>query len=48
MPAGRSRTSPCFTTPIDFSQMKLFHKWSDKRYFDVDTVIDTWETRRRR
>ncbi len=31
----------CFTTPIDFSQMELFHKWSDRRYFDVDRLVDT-------
>jgi len=30
----------CFTTPIDFSQMELFAKWSDKRYFDVDRLVD--------
>ena len=31
----------CFTTPIDFTQMELFHKWSDRRYFDVDRLVDT-------
>ena len=31
----------CFTTPIDFSQMELFHKWSDRRFFDVDRLVDT-------
>lgn len=30
----------CFTTPIDFSQMELFAKWSDRRYFDVDKLVD--------
>jgi polyhydroxyalkanoate synthase subunit PhaC len=30
----------CFTTPIDFSQMELFAKWSDKRYFDVDRLVE--------
>ena len=30
-----------FTTPIDFSGMKLFSKWSDRRYFDVDRLVDT-------
>jgi poly[(R)-3-hydroxyalkanoate] polymerase subunit PhaC len=30
----------CFTTPIDFSQMELFAKWSDRRYFDVDRLVD--------
>lgn len=31
----------CFTTPIDFSQMTLFAKWSSKRHFDVDRLVDT-------
>ena len=30
----------CFTTPVDFSQMELFAKWSDRRYFDVDRLVD--------
>jgi polyhydroxyalkanoate synthase subunit PhaC len=30
----------CFTTPIDFSKMELFAKWSDRRYFDVDKLVD--------
>ncbi|MEO0033435.1 MAG: hypothetical protein RIS94_3193 [Pseudomonadota bacterium] len=29
-----------FATPIDFSTMKLFQKWADKRHFDVDMVVD--------
>lgn len=30
-----------FTTPIDFTAMKLFGAWADRRYFDVDRLIDT-------
>jgi polyhydroxyalkanoate synthase len=30
-----------FTTPVDFHQMTLFQAWSDKRYFDVDRLVDT-------
>ena len=30
-----------FTTPADFHQMTLFQAWSDKRYFDVDRLVDT-------
>ena len=30
-----------FTTPVDFKQMPLFASWSDKRYFDVDRLVDT-------
>jgi polyhydroxyalkanoate synthase len=38
---GPVRNLAVFTTPIDFSQMTLFSKWSDRRYFDVDRVVDT-------
>ena len=31
----------CFTTPIDFREMKLFHNFSDRRYFDVDGLVDS-------
>jgi polyhydroxyalkanoate synthase len=31
----------CFTTPIDFSKMTLFQKWADRRFFDVDTLVDS-------
>lgn len=30
-----------FTTPIDFSKMELFSAWSDRRWFDVDRLVDT-------
>jgi len=30
----------CLTTPVDFSQMGLFSAWTDKRYFDVDALVD--------
>jgi polyhydroxyalkanoate synthase len=30
----------CFTTPVDFSAMELFAKWSDRRYFNVDRLVD--------
>ena len=30
-----------FTTPVDYTQMPLFASWSDKRYFDVDRLVDT-------
>ncbi len=32
----------CFTTPIDFSKMEMFQAWSDKRFFDVDRLVDTF------
>ena len=40
-PDGPMKNLVLFTTPVDFSQMKLFHSWSDKRYFDVDRLVDT-------
>ena len=40
-PDGPAKNYVFFTTPIDFSQMKLFSNWSDKRYFDVDRLVDT-------
>lgn len=30
-----------FTTPVDFSRMELFHAWADRRFFDVDRLVDT-------
>jgi len=30
-----------FTTPIDFRGMKLFQNFSDRRYFDVDKLVDS-------
>jgi polyhydroxyalkanoate synthase len=40
-PNDRLTNLVCFTTPIDFSKMELFAKWSDKRYFDVDRLVDS-------
>jgi polyhydroxyalkanoate synthase len=31
----------CFTTPIDFREMTLFQNFADRRYFDVDRLVDT-------
>ena len=30
-----------FTTPVDFSGMPLFQAWADRRFFDVDRLVDT-------
>ena len=38
---GPMKNLICFTTPIDFHQMKLFSNFSDRRYFDVDRLIDS-------
>ena len=38
---GPMKNLICFTTPIDFHQMTLFSNFSDRRYFDVDRLIDS-------
>ena len=30
-----------FTTPVDFSRMDMFQSWADRRFFDVDRLVDT-------
>ena len=40
-PGGPLRNLVCFTTPIDFSKMGLFNRWSDAQFFDVDRLVDT-------
>ena len=40
-PDGGLKNLATFTTPVDFSKMPLFAAWSDKRYFDVDRLVDT-------
>jgi polyhydroxyalkanoate synthase subunit PhaC len=36
---GPMKNLICFTTPVDFSEMKLFHNFADRRYFDVDRLV---------
>lgn len=31
-----------FTTPTDFTKMEMFQAWADKRFFDVDRMVDTF------
>src|ERR1700730_87081 len=38
---GPMKNLICFTTPIDFREMKLFANFADRRYFDVDRLIDS-------
>ena len=38
---GPVKSLVCLTTPIDFRQMKLFQNFADRRYFDVDQLIDS-------
>ena len=37
---GPMKNLICFTTPIDFRKMELFSNFSDRRYFDVDGLVD--------
>ena len=38
---GPMKNLICFTTPVDFREMKLFHNFADRRYFDVDRLVDS-------
>jgi polyhydroxyalkanoate synthase len=40
-PDGPMKNLVCFTTPVDFREMKLFHNFADQRYFDVDRLVDS-------
>src|SRR6201995_2208822 len=40
-PDGPMKNLICFTTPIDFREMQLFQNFSDRRYFDVDRLVDS-------
>lgn len=40
-PDGPMKNLACFTTPVDAEGMELFKRWTDRRYFDVDRVVDT-------
>ena len=37
---GPMKNLICFTTPIDFREMKMFSNFSDRRYFDVGRLVD--------
>jgi polyhydroxyalkanoate synthase subunit PhaC len=38
---GPMKNLVCFTTPIDFHEMKLFSNFADRRYFDIDRLLDS-------
>jgi polyhydroxyalkanoate synthase subunit PhaC len=40
-PVGPLKNLACFTTPVNFEGMGLHRVWSDRRYFDVDRLVDT-------
>lgn len=41
-PDGPMKNLVCFTTPTNFKAMEMFQAWSDRRYFDVDRLVDTF------
>ena len=38
---GPMKNLVCFTTPVDFRELKLFSSFADRRYFDVDRLLDS-------
>jgi polyhydroxyalkanoate synthase subunit PhaC len=38
---GNLKNLVTFTTPVNFEAMPLFQAWSDRRFFDVDRLVDT-------
>ncbi|WP_375393955.1 alpha/beta fold hydrolase [uncultured Sphingomonas sp.] len=41
-PEGVLANLVTFTTPIDFSAMEMFQNWADKRFFDVDSLVEAF------
>ena len=41
-PDGPMKNLVTFTTPIDFKAMEMFQAWADRRFFDVDRLVDTF------
>ena len=39
--AAGLRNLVTFTTPVDFTAMEMFQSWADRRFFDVDRLVDT-------
>ncbi|MEY2926913.1 MAG: hypothetical protein RL367_1390 [Pseudomonadota bacterium] len=39
---GPLKSLATFTTPVDFTEMKMFQAWSDPRFFDVDRMVETF------
>ncbi|WP_326525004.1 alpha/beta fold hydrolase [Sphingomonas sp.] len=39
---GPARNLVCFTTPVDFHAMEMFQAWADRRFFDVDRLVDAF------
>jgi len=41
-PDAPMRNFAAFTTPVDFSEMDMFQSWADRRFFDVDRLVDAF------
>ena len=41
-PDGPAKNLVCFTTPVDFHAMEMFQAWADRRFFDVDRLVDSF------
>ena len=41
VPKGPVKNLVCFTTPVDFTEMKLFRSMADPSAFDVDRLVDS-------
>lgn len=41
-PDGPMKNLVTFATPIDFKAMEMFQAWADRRFFDVDRLVDTF------
>lgn len=39
---GPAKNLAVFTTPVDFSKMEMFQNWSDRRFFDLERLLDTY------
>lgn len=40
-PDGPLKNLACFTTPVNTDGMHLMKQWCNRRYFDVDRIVDT-------
>jgi polyhydroxyalkanoate synthase len=41
-PDGPMKNLVTFTTPVNFKAMEMFQAWADRRFFDVDRLVDTF------
>jgi polyhydroxyalkanoate synthase len=41
-PGAPMKNLVTFTTPVNFKAMEMFQAWADRRFFDVDRLVDTF------